>query len=102
MRSSYEGKRVLVTGHTGFKGGWLCLWLQSLGAKVYGYALEAPTDPHLFGAARVGEGMAGNTIADIRDGAGFAAAMRAAEPEVVFHLAAQPLVRYSYAAPAET
>ena len=59
----WSGKRVFVTGHTGFKGGWLCLWLQSLGAKVYGYALNAPTDPHLFGTARVGEGMAGNTDA---------------------------------------
>ena len=98
----WRGKRVLVTGNTGFKGGWLCLWLQSLGAKVYGYALDAPTDPHLFGVARVGEGMAGNTFADIRDAGAFTRAMQAAQPDVVFHLAAQPLVRYSYAAPVET
>ena len=98
----WTGKRVFITGHTGFKGSWLALWLQSLGAKVYGYALDAPTDPHLFGVARVGEGMAGNTIADIRDADAFARAMQAAQPDVVFHLAAQSLVRYSYAAPVET
>jgi CDP-glucose 4,6-dehydratase len=98
----WNGKRVFVSGHTGFKGGWLSLWLQSLGAKVYGYALDAPTDPNLFGVARVAEGMAGNTIADIRDAGSFTAALQAARPEVVFHLAAQPLVRYSYTAPVET
>lgn len=98
----WHGKRVFVTGHTGFKGGWLSLWLQSLGAKVHGYALDPPTDPHLFGVARVGEGMAGNTFADIRDAGAFAAAMQAAQPDIVFHLAAQSLVRYSYAAPVET
>lgn len=100
--SFWNGKRVFITGHTGFKGGWLSLWLQALGAKVYGYALDAPTDPHLFGVARVAEGMAGNTIADIRDAGTFTAALQAARPEVVFHLAAQPLVRYSYTAPVET
>ena len=98
----WTGKRVFITGHTGFKGSWLALWLQSLGAKVYGYALDAPTDPHLFGVARVSEVMAGNTIADIRDAEAFTRAMQAAQPDVVFHLAAQSLVRYSYAAPAET
>lgn len=92
---------MLVTGHTGFKGGWLALWLQSLGAKVHGYALDPPTEPHLFGVARVGEGMAGNTSADIRDAGAFAAAMQAAQPDIVFHLAAQSLVRHSYAAPVE-
>ncbi len=100
--SFWNGKRVFITGHTGFKGGWLSLWLQSLGAKVHGYALDAPTDPHLFGVARVVEGMAGSTIADIRDADTFTAALQAARPEVVFHLAAQPLVRYSYTAPVET
>lgn len=98
----WSGKRVFVTGYTGFKGGWLALWLQSLGAKVYGYALDAATDPHLFGVARVGEGMANQTIADIRDADVLARAMQAARPDIVFHLAAQPLVRYSYVAPAET
>lgn len=98
----WSGKRVFITGHTGFKGGWLALWLQSLGAKVHGYALNAPTDPHLFGVARVAEGMSNHTIADIRDADKFSAALQAARPEVVFHLAAQPLVRYSYTAPVET
>jgi CDP-glucose 4,6-dehydratase len=98
----WNGKRVFVTGHTGFKGSWLSLWLQALGAKVYGYALDAPTDPGLFGVARIAEGMAGNTIADIRNADVFTAALQAARPEVVFHLAAQSLVRYSYTAPVET
>lgn len=100
--SFWNGKRVFITGHTGFKGGWLSLWLQSMGAKVHGYALDPPTDPHLFGVARVSEGMASNTIADIRDASRFTTALQAARPEVVFHLAAQPLVRYSYTAPVET
>ncbi len=98
----WRDKRVLVTGHTGFKGGWLCLWLQSLGAKVYGYALDTPTEPHLFGVARVGEGMAGSTIADIRDASAITASMQSVQPDIVFHLAAQSLVRYSYAAPVDT
>lgn len=98
----WNDKRVFVTGHTGFKGGWLSLWLQSLGAKVYGYALDAPTEPHLFGVARVNEGMTSNTIADIRDVPALSKAIQEAQPEVVFHLAAQPLVRYSYTAPVET
>ncbi len=103
VRSAFwDDKRVFVTGHTGFKGGWLCLWLQSLGAKVHGYALEPPTDPSLFNAAHVGEDMPSSTIADIREAATLAAAMQAAQPEIVFHLAAQPLVRYSYAEPVET
>jgi len=98
----WEGKHVFITGHTGFKGGWLTLWLQSLGAKVYGYALDPPTDPNFFGTARVQEGMVRNTIADIRDIATLTKAMQEAQPEVVFHLAAQPLVRESYIAPVET
>ncbi len=100
--SFWNDKRIFVTGHTGFKGGWLSLWLQSLGAKVYGYALDAPTEPYFFGVARVGEGMAGNTFADIRDAAAFTRAMQAAQPDVIFHLAAQPLVHCSYEDPVET
>ncbi len=98
----WAGKRVLVTGHTGFKGGWLSLWLQKLGAEVHGYALNPPTEPNLCTVAGVAQGMAASTIADIRDAARMAEAMRAAKPDIVFHLAAQPLVRFSYAEPAET
>ncbi len=98
----WSDKRVFITGHTGFKGGWLSLWLQAMGAEVYGYALNPPTDPSLFTVAKVGNGMASSEIADIRDAEKLRHAMQAAKPEIVFHLAAQPLVRYSYAQPAET
>ena len=98
----WNGKRVLVTGHTGFKGSWLCLWLQSRGAIVHGYALEPTGDQNLFEVAGVAAGMAGNTIADIRDAQSLEQVMRITQPEVVFHLAAQALVRRSYAAPVET
>lgn len=100
--SFWTGKRVFLTGHTGFKGGWLSLWLQSLGAEVHGYALDPPTDPNLFSVAKVRAGMASSTLADVRDPVRLRDAMIAARPDVVFHLAAQPLVRYSYTHPAET
>src|SRR5512145_456796 len=103
MKSDFwRGKRVLVTGHTGFKGGWLSLWLQAMGAEVAGYALAPPTDPSLFEEAAVGRDMAVSLVADIRDLDRLKAAFRAFRPELVFHLAAQPLVRYSYAEPVET
>jgi len=98
----WRSKRVFLTGHTGFKGGWLSLWLQSMGAEVHGYALNPPTEINLFTEANVNEGMASSVIADIRDADALHRAMQAARPEIVFHLAAQPLVRYSYAQPAET
>lgn len=100
-RPFWKGKKVLVTGHTGFKGSWLSLWLQHLGADVTGYALQPPTNPSLYEVADVGSGMR-SIIADIRDGAELAKAMKEASPEVVFHMAAQPLVRYSYSNPVET
>lgn len=101
LRATFAGRRVLVTGHTGFKGSWLCLWLQRLGATVVGYALEAPTDPNLFAVAGVGKGMQ-SIIGDIRDGERLAAEIVNFRPEIVFHLAAQPLVRFSYDDPVAT
>jgi CDP-glucose 4,6-dehydratase len=98
----WRGKRVFLTGHTGFKGSWLSLWLQSLGAQVHGLALEAPSTPSLFALAQVEAGMAGHTISDIRELATVQKAMQAAQPDIVIHMAAQPLVRLSYAEPVET
>ena len=97
----WRGKRVLLTGHTGFKGSWLALWLQSLGTEVTGYALQPPTVPSLFETAKVGDGMK-SVIADIRDLPALQQAMADARPEVVIHMAAQPLVRLSYQNPVET
>jgi CDP-glucose 4,6-dehydratase len=99
---NWKGQRVFVTGHTGFKGGWLCLWLQSAGADVHGYALQPPTTPSLFDEAGIERGMASHTIGDVRDYDALSAAMARARPDVVFHFAAQPLVRYSYQHPVET
>ncbi|SDF90544.1 CDP-glucose 4,6-dehydratase [Paraburkholderia phenazinium] len=99
--SFWQGRRVFLTGHTGFKGSWLALWLQRLGAQVTGYALEAPTQPSLFEEARVADGLE-HILGDVRDAGAVRAAMERAQPEVVFHLAAQSLVRHSYAEPVET
>lgn len=98
----WTGRRVFVTGHTGFKGGWLSLWLAHLGSEVHGYALEPPTDPSFFDACGVGRRMASSTIADLRDAERLREAMRRCQPQVVMHLAAQPLVRRSYVDPVET
>jgi len=98
----WQGKTVLLTGHTGFKGSWLSLWLQSLGAQVHGLALQPPTSPNLFAVAQVAAGMDSHTIGDIRDLATVQKTMHAAQPDIVIHMAAQPLVRLSYAEPVET
>lgn len=99
---AWQGRRVLLTGHTGFKGSWLSLALASAGAEVHGFSLSVPTQPALYEIARVSELLAGSVMADIRDFAAVQAAIRAAQPEVIFHLAAQPLVRESYRTPLET
>lgn len=98
----WNSKRVFLTGHTGFKGGWLSLWLNSMGAKVTGYALAPNTNPNLFDVLAMDAMMEKSHIADIRDLAGLQKAMALAKPDVVMHMAAQPLVRYSYANPVET
>lgn len=97
----WKGKRVFVTGHTGFKGAWLCLWLTHLGARVSGYALAPPSDPSLFEMGRVEE-LIEHRHGDVRDLPALEAAMSAAQPEIVIHMAAQSLVRYSYDHPVET
>ena len=99
--SFWRGKRVFLTGHTGFKGGWLSLWLQQLGAELTGYALQPPTQPNLFEKARVGAGMI-SIIGDIRDSSKLISAMCESAPDIVIHMAAQPLVRRSYIDPVET
>lgn len=97
----WMGKRVFLTGHTGFKGSWLALWLQRMGAELTGFALAPPTNPSLFEAAHVADGMT-SIIGDIRDGDALSRAVIDADPEIVIHMAAQPLVRASYDDPVGT
>lgn len=99
--SFWKSRRVFVTGHTGFKGSWLSLWLASLGAEVCGFALEPNTDPNLFTVLGLGEQVR-SIKGDVRNLAAIVAAVHEFRPEMIFHLAAQPLVRYSYEHPVET
>jgi len=99
--SFWKGRKVFITGHTGFKGSWLCLWLHKLGANVTGYALVPPTEPSLFQLCNISELM-NSVIADIRDKNKLIKAMQTASPEIVIHMAAQPLVREAYRNPVET
>lgn len=98
---AWAGRRVLVTGDSGFKGSWLALWLHAMGAKVTGFSLPPPSDPSLFDTARLG-GLIDHVEGDVRDPAAVRAAVERAQPEAIFHLAAQPLVRLSYEQPIET
>ena len=100
-RDFWRGRKVFLTGHTGFKGGWLSLWLADMGARVTGYALRPPTQPNLFELAGIADSVR-TVTADIRDRDTLREAMQEAEPDIVIHLAAQPLVLDSYRNPAET
>ena len=99
--SFYRGKRIFITGHTGFKGSWLCRMLIGVGAEVTGFSLQPPTEPNLFTLAEVAPNMQ-SIIGDVRDYNALLEAMQAAKPEIVFHLAAQPIVRDSYKDPRYT
>jgi CDP-glucose 4,6-dehydratase len=101
-RSFWRGRRVVVTGHTGFKGGWLTLWLTHMGAEVHGLSLPPPTTPSFYNVCGLQNHVASSEIVDITDSDLVAAALQRLRPEVVMHLAAQPLVRRSYDAPVET
>ena len=96
---AYKGRRVLVTGHTGFKGSWLCAWLSRLGARVSGYALEPPTEPNHFRLLTLD---VDSIIGDVREIEEVKHVFQQQQPEIVFHLAAQPIVRLSYEEPTET
>jgi CDP-glucose 4,6-dehydratase len=102
MRAFWAGRQVLLTGHTGFKGSWLALWLSELGAKVTGVGLEPDTEPNLFSQLQLEERLQGHHIADIREPQALAEIVEACQPQVVLHLAAQPLVLQSYADPLGT
>ena len=98
----WKDRKVFITGHTGFKGTWLSLWLQQMGAKVTGYSLEPPTSPSVFENTKLSTVIENSIIGDIRDSKLFIHAMQEAKPEIVIHMAAQPLVRDSYTDPVGT
>ena len=100
--SFWSGKTIFITGHTGFKGSWLSLWLNQMGAKVYGYSLDPPTDPALFDVAKVGSLINGDIRGDIAELNTLKTSLKGAKPDIIFHFAAQSLVRFSYANPLMT
>ncbi len=100
--SFWADRRIFLTGHTGFKGAWLCIWLKTLGAKVFGYALSPTTTPSLFDEGGLARRIDSSIAADIRDPQAIQRALSEAEPDIVIHFAAQPLVRQSYAHPVGT
>ncbi len=100
--SFWKGKTVFLTGHTGFKGGWIAHWLYELGAAVHGYSLEPPTQPNFFTETQLQKRLVQSTIGDIRDLATLTSALRQAKPDIIIQMAAQPLVRESYKTPVET
>jgi CDP-glucose 4,6-dehydratase len=100
--AQWRGRRVLVTGHTGFVGGWLCAWLDLLGAEICGYALAPPTEPSFFATTGLQARIARHLVADVNDAPRLAAAVADFAPDVVFHLAAQPLVRHAHREPVAT
>jgi CDP-glucose 4,6-dehydratase len=100
--SCWQDMPVFITGHTGFKGSWLSLWLSKLGAKVHGYALDPPTNPNLFEVIRIANDLDSDIRADLLDLNALRQALKIAQPTVIFHLAAQPLVRVGYAEPLAT
>ena len=101
LADSYKGRKVLITGHTGFKGSWLALWLESLGAQVIGYSLDPPTDPSFFQATGLSDRIV-DIRGDILDRDKIFEMIQEHRPEYIFHLAAQPLVRFSYNHPRDT
>jgi len=102
LTEAFSGRRVLVTGHTGFKGAWICEWLLALGAEVHGFSLEPDTEPSLFDQLDLANRIHGHRIGDVRNAKVIHQTMVEVRPDFVFHLAAQPLVRYSYKNPVET
>jgi CDP-glucose 4,6-dehydratase len=102
FKSSYKGRNIFITGHTGFKGSWLSLWLSKMGANIFGYSLHPNTTPNNYEASSVSDLLSEETIADICDKKSLNSAIKRADPDFVFHLAAQPLVRDSYKCPVET
>lgn len=102
MRHFWDGRRVFLTGHTGFMGGWLCMRLRAEGARLWGYSLPAPTQPSLFELAGIEKDLEVSTLGDVREGVALRSALEESGAEIVFHLAAQPLVRRSFREPLET